>query len=899
MGLQGGGINNAGNLTLQNCTLSGNTSTNGGGGGGSGGAIYSSGPLTLRSCTLSGNSALAFGGGIAQFSGTLSVQNSTLTGNAGAYGGAIYDHAATVTVQYSTLTGSSVRIGGAIDNRSGTVTVQNSTLKSNSAAYGGAISNDNSGTVTVEYSSLSGNYGGFGGAIYNKSNSTVTVQFSSLSGNSARGGGAISSAGSVTVTNSDLSNDTATIGGALNNGTGALMTVSNSTLSGDSGFEAGAIANAGTLTIQNCSLTNNTSSHEGGAIGNGGTLLVQNSTLSGNSAATTGGAIAVNSGSVTVQNSTLSGNTAFNGGGISGNATLTNTLIAGNTATASFPSPDFSGTVNFAASYNNLIGNKAGVTGIATGDGHGNQVGVPNAVTFLGALQSNGGLLVGAPGSTTPLLTIALLPGSSAIDTGSNSHVPTGLTYDERGPGYNRIVDGTVDIGAFEVQQSGTTTTVVSSLAPSQDGQDVTFTATVASSDAPSGSLTGSVTFFADSATLGTVTLVNGSASIDTSSLSVGSHTITAQYSGCILGNLTLIGSTGALTQFVNASPPPTPPTPPSSSGSGAGNGGGSSGGNSGQSTAKVCYVATGADAGGGPTVNVYNAATGAETTSFNAFPASFAGGVRVAVADVNGDGTPDVICGAGPGGGPEVRVFDGKTFQMIMDFQALPPQFAGGVFVAAGDVNGDGFADVITAADAGGGPQVTITSGKTGQQLSSFYATAPQFTGGIRVAAADLNGDGFADVIAAAGPGGGPQVTIFDGKSLSLLTAFYALPSAFTGGMYVAAGDVNGDGKADIIVGAEKGGGPEVNVFNGATIGFNSPAPPSLYAFYALPSQFTGGVRVGYSSDYKGHASILSVAGPGGGPQTTVFDGLTQAELDSFYAFPSTFGGGVYVGGN
>src|SRR5262249_19290572 len=110
--------------------------------------------------------------------------------------------------------------------------------------------------------------------------------------------------------------------------------------------------------------------------------------------------------------------------------------------------------INITASYNNLIGNAAGVKGIATGDGHGNQVGVPNAVTYLGPLQNNGGLLVGAPGSTTPLLTIALLPGSSAFNAGNNSQVPASLTFDERGPGFSRIAGGTVDIGAFEVQSA-------------------------------------------------------------------------------------------------------------------------------------------------------------------------------------------------------------------------------------------------------------------------------------------------------------------------------------------------------------------------------------------------------------------------------------------------------------
>src|SRR5262249_8921925 len=155
-----------------------------------------------------------------------------------------------------------------------------------------------------------------------------------------------------------------------------------------------------------------------------------------------------------------------------------------------------------------------------------------------------------------------------------------------------------------------------------------------------------------------------------------------------------------------------------------------------------------------------------------------------------------------GPGAGPQVTAYDGKTLQPILSFFGLPVGFTGGLFVAVGDVNNDGFADIITGADRGGGPQVTITSGKDGSPLTSFFATVPTFTGGIRVAAGDINGDGFADVLAGAGPGGGPQVTLFNGKTLSLLTAFFALPATFTGGVFIATGDVSGDGKADIIVG-------------------------------------------------------------------------------------------------
>ena len=200
--------------------------------------------------------------------------------------------------------------------------------------------------------------------------------------------------------------------------------------------------------------------------------------------------------------------------------------------------------------------------------------------------------------------------------------------------------------------------------------------------------------------------------------------------------------------------------------------------------------------------------------SSFLAFDPSFAGGVRVAEGDLNGDGTPDYIAGAGPGAAPVVAIVDGASGVLRASFLAFEPAFTGGVFVAAGDVNGDGYVDVIAGSGAGRSGEVKVFSGRDLSLLVDTPVFDPAFTGGVHVAAGDVNGDGRADLVAGAGAGG-TEVTVLSGADLSVLRSFSAYPG-FTGGVFVAAGDVTGDGYADIVTGAGPGGGPHVKVFDG-----------------------------------------------------------------------------------
>ena len=303
--------------------------------------------------------------------------------------------------------------------------------------------------VNVRISGLTVNNGNTndigGGGIYN--NGTLTVTDSVVQGNSAlHSGGGILNSGMLTVSNSTISGNTAFNGGGIADiGT---PTVSNSTISGNTSRSAGGgIFNneSGPVVINYTTISGNTSNGEGAGLYNYGPSMVSNSTISGNNASGgIGGGIDNRGplGVLTITNTTVSGNTALNIGGVRNNGSLTvnNSTISGNaigdvTNEQSMTAKNtiignFGG--NLGSQGHNLIRNGLGGTGYDPTD-------LLNVDPLLGPLQDNGG----------PTRTMALLPGSPAIDAGDPTDAPI---WDQRGPGYPRVVNGMIDIGAYEHQ---------------------------------------------------------------------------------------------------------------------------------------------------------------------------------------------------------------------------------------------------------------------------------------------------------------------------------------------------------------------------------------------------------------------------------------------------------------
>jgi uncharacterized delta-60 repeat protein len=292
----------------------------------------------------------------------------------------------------------------------------------------------------------------------------------------------------------------------------------------------------------------------------------------------------------------------------------------------------------------------------------------------------------------------------------------------------------------------------------------------------------------------------------------------------------------------------------------------------------------------------------------------------RTAVGDVNGDGYPDTVMVTGPGTPIRVAVVSGKdNFTLLIDpFDPFGGNFTGGGFVTTADFDNDGRSEFVITPDQGGGPRVSIFSlaadGSVKSKANFFGIDDPNFRGGARTAAGDVNADGYADLAVAAGFQGGPRVALFDGHTLfggrsKLVGDFFAFEPALRNGTFVAIGDMNGDGYADLYFGAGPGGAPRVLGISGqALITAGSVAAinnPVTNFFLAGNASNRGGVRLAMTdADGDGRADLVAGTGESQSSFVRVYYGKTFTsaaepggfqDLDPFSG--ATFANGIYVG--
>jgi hypothetical protein len=256
-----------------------------------------------------------------------------------------------------------------------------------------------------------------------------------------------------------------------------------------------------------------------------------------------------------------------------------------------------------------------------------------------------------------------------------------------------------------------------------------------------------------------------------------------------------------------------------------------------------VADTVYGAAPGDLPRVTVVSGSTGGTIASFLAYEEAFRGGVNVAVGHITHGSRADIVVGADAGGGPRVRVFaGGNPNAVVADFWGIADaNFRGGVRLAVGDVNADGRDDLVAAAGVSGGPRVAVYDGRSVAAGSpqrvvwDFYAFTPAFVGGTYVAVGDLNGDGYGDVIAGAGEGGGPHVRAFSGRSLTRgvatdeVASFFAGDPNTRGGVRVAAADTDGDGRSELVTAPGPNTDGTVRVYAGSAFRPGIAPLPSL----------------------------------------------------------------------
>ena len=255
--------------------------------------------------------------------------------------------------------------------------------------------------------------------------------------------------------------------------------------------------------------------------------------------------------------------------------------------------------------------------------------------------------------------------------------------------------------------------------------------------------------------------------------------------------------------------------------------------------------------------------------TKIAVFNKKIKSGVRITMCDINADGIKEIIAVPGPKAKPEVKIFKGNGKLFRKSFLVFDKKFSGGLYVACGNVSGGALPEIIISAGAGGSNQIWVYSA-SGKIISKINAAAARFKDGLRVAAGNVDGGKYDEIIAGTETGA-PKVTVFKiiKKKFKKIKSFAPISKALSKGISVGTADIDGNGIKEIIVGAGKGSIPLVKIYN--------KKGTLIKEFYAYSTKFRGGVNVsGGDVDADGLDDITVIPQGGGTPQARVIRGIS-----------------------
>ncbi|MBU1074586.1 L,D-transpeptidase [Patescibacteria group bacterium] len=288
------------------------------------------------------------------------------------------------------------------------------------------------------------------------------------------------------------------------------------------------------------------------------------------------------------------------------------------------------------------------------------------------------------------------------------------------------------------------------------------------------------------------------------------------------------------------------------------------------------------------PEIRVFDS-DGEMKRNLTVYPEDFYGGVSVASCDIDGNGKDEIIVGAGPGGGPNVKIVWPYSLK-ITGFLAYAETFRKGVTVACGDLNGDGEIEIVTGSGSGGGPHIRIFDTEGNQKFTpGFFAFGENMRGGVNVAVGDVDGDGKDDIVAAPGSSGGSHVRVFNFRGDYKGIDFFPFREGDRGGVSLAVGNFDGGPEDEIVVAVEKFGKAWTKIYK-----FNE-SRTILGEFDAYPDYFEGGIRVGAGDvDNDGFDEVIVAPTRAGGPHVRMFEAHGELIDNSIFAYEEDFRGGV-----